>query len=200
MDNSLVDAAISADNKPEEIKPEDIIIEVATDAHIKYADVIVETIYQAALKRGTGIAKRTPEYIAQKMHDEKAIIAIHKDGTFAGFCYIETWQDKQYVANSGLIVEPKFRKQNLARRIKKAAFELSRKKYPSAKIFGITTSAAVMKINSELGYLPVHFSELTTDDEFWGGCKSCQNFDILQRTQRTMCLCTGMLWSGEQNP
>jgi ribosomal protein L9 len=193
MDKSLVEENYSAS-----VKPEDIVIELATEAHAKFAAVIVETIYEAAKKRGTGIAKRTPEYIVQKINDGKAIIATHKDGSFAGFCYIETWQDKQYVANSGLIVAPKYRRMNLARRIKKAAFDLSRSMYPNSKIFGITTSAAVMKINSELGYLPVHFSELTTDEEFWSGCNSCPNIDILKRTNRAMCLCTGMLWSGEQ--
>jgi len=194
MDKSIVEQDISA-----RVEERDFTIVVATAEHAVFADVIVETIYVAAKKRGTGIARRTPEYITQKMLDGKAIIATHGDDEFAGFCYVETWQDKQYVANSGLIVEPKFRHRNLARKIKKAAFELSRTLYPEAKIFGITTSAAVMKINSELGYFPVHFSELTHDEEFWSGCTSCQNFDILQRTNRTMCLCTGMLWSGEKS-
>jgi hypothetical protein len=169
-------------------------ISVADERHYSYAETIVETIFVAAQQRGTGIAKRTPEYVQQKMREGKAIIALTEDGTFAGFCYVETWQDKQYVANSGLIVAPEFRKHNLARRIKQAAFDLSRTLYPEAKIFGITTSAAVMKINSELGYRPVHFSELTTDEVFWKGCQSCPNYDILERTKRTMCLCTGMLF------
>jgi GNAT superfamily N-acetyltransferase len=168
-------------------------ITVADMRHEMYAETIVEAIFVAAQQRGTGIARRTPAYIITKMREGKAIIALADDGTFAGFCYIETWEHGRYVANSGLIVVPEFRKHNLARRIKKAAFDLSRAKYPDAKIFGITTSAAVMKINSELGYRPVHFSELTQDEEFWSGCQSCPNYDILQRTQRKMCLCTGML-------
>lgn len=167
---------------------------VADSRHHSYANVIVQTIYDAALLRGTGIAKRTPEYIVEKMDQGKAIIALTADGTFAGFCYIESWQDKQYVANSGLIVAPEFRKQHLARRIKKAAFELSRRLFPKARVFGITTSAAVMKLNSELGYRPVHFSELPNDEVFWKGCSSCPNYDILQRTERNMCLCTAMLY------
>ncbi|MEN9281763.1 MAG: hypothetical protein RL594_698 [Bacteroidota bacterium] len=165
----------------------------ADESHIRYAEEICETIFIAAQQRGTGIARRTPEYIIQKMTEGKAIIALTQDGLLAGFCYIETWEHGRYVANSGLIVKPEYRKQNLARRIKKAAFELSRQRYPDAKLFGITTSAAVMKINSELGYRPVHFSELTTDEAFWSGCKSCPNYDILERTKRAMCLCTGML-------
>lgn len=172
----------------------DMIITVADMSHARYAEEIVETIFVAAQQRGTGIARRTPEYVIQKMEEGKAIIALTADGRFAGFCYIETWEHGGYVANSGLIVKPEFRKHNLARKIKRAAFDLSRKKYPDAKIFGITTSAAVMKINSELGYRPVHFSELTTDESFWKGCQSCPNYDILQRTNRAMCLCTGMLF------
>jgi GNAT superfamily N-acetyltransferase len=169
-------------------------IMVADDRHFSYAEEIVETIFTAAQQRGTGIAKRTPEYITQKMHEGKAIIALTEDGTFAGFCYVETWEHGRYVANSGLIVKPEYRKDNLARQIKRAAFDLSRTKYPDAKIFGITTSAAVMKINAELGYHPVHFSALTTDEAFWKGCQSCPNYDILQRTHQAMCLCTGMLY------
>ena len=113
---------------------------------------------------------------------------------FAGFCYIETWSDKKFVANSGLIVVEKFRGHGLAKRIKQKAFELSRERYPDAKIFGLTTGLAVMKINSELGYKPVTFSELTNDEAFWAGCQSCVNYDILQRTGRKYCLCTGMLF------
>jgi len=98
------------------------------------------------------------------------------------------------VANSGLIVVEKFRGHGLAKRIKQKAFELSRQRYPETKIFGLTTGLAVMKINSELGYKPVTFSELTNDEAFWKGCQSCVNYDILQRTGRKHCLCTGMLY------
>lgn len=177
----------------------DFTIAVADSRHESYAEAIVEAIFHAAQQRGTGIARRTPEYVISKMREGKAIIALTDNDRFAGFCYIETWEHGRYVANSGLIVVPEFRKGNLARKIKKAAFDLSRAKYPEAKIFGITTSAAVMKINSELGYRPVHFSELTQDDEFWSGCQSCPNYDILQRTQRKMCLCTGMLCDPNTN-
>ncbi|MDA0844159.1 MAG: GNAT family N-acetyltransferase, partial [Bacteroidetes bacterium] len=61
-------------------------------------------------------------------------------------------------------------------------------------IFGITTGSAVMKINYQLGYQPVTFSELTDDPKFWDGCQTCLNYDILTRTNRKMCLCTGMLY------
>jgi len=143
--------------------------------------------------RGTGIARRTPEYILAKMENGNAIIALDGD-KFAGFCYIEVWGHEKFVANSGLIVHPDFRNQGLAKEIKKAIFEHSRKKYPNSKIFGITTGLAVMKINYELGYQPVTFSELTDDESFWKGCQTCKNYDILIRTEHKMCLCTGMLY------
>ncbi len=174
-------------------KKDNIVVQIADENFLEYVDTILKTIEEAAKIRGTGIARRSPEYIAEKMREGKAIIALSgKD--FAGFCYIESWGNKQFVANSGLIVVDKFRGAGLAKRIKRKAFELSRKLYPNAKIFGLTTGLAVMKINSELGYKPVTFSELTDDESFWKGCQSCVNYDILQRTNRKHCLCTGMLY------
>ncbi|MEM9835346.1 MAG: GNAT family N-acetyltransferase [Bacteroidota bacterium] len=169
-----------------------ITVEVANDGHVMYATPICDLIKESAKARGTGIAERQPEYVKDKILAGKAVIAF-VDGELAGFCYIETWSHQRYVANSGLIVNPKFRRLGLARKIKKAVFDLSRQKYPEAKVFGITTSLAVMKINSDLGYKPVTFSELTQDDDFWKGCASCPNYDILTRNQRMMCLCTAML-------
>ncbi|MCG8385774.1 MAG: GNAT family N-acetyltransferase [Cytophagales bacterium] len=171
----------------------DVEIKTANEHHLQFAEDICQLMEQAARQRGTGIAKRSPEYIKAKMMEGKAIIAT-KEGHLAGFCYIETWSHHKYVANSGLIVHPDHRGTGLGKRIKKAVFNLSKEKYPGAKIFGITTSLAVMKINSDLGYKPVTFSELTTDEKFWSGCKSCKNYDILTRTERSHCLCTGMLY------
>lgn len=168
-------------------------IVIANESHIKYAQTISDTITESAKVRGTGIARRTPEYIIKRLQQGNAIIALDGDN-FAGFCYIEVWGHKKFVANSGLIVHPDYRKQGLAKKIKKAIFELSRKKFPDAKIFGITTGLAVMKMNYELGYKPVTFSELTDDPEFWKGCQTCKNFDVLTRTDHKMCLCTGMLF------
>ena len=168
-------------------------IQVAREQHLKYVDEICQLMQQAAEERGTGIAKRSPEYIKSKILHGQAVIST-AGNRFSGFCYIETWGHEKYVANSGLIVHPDFRKTGLAKRIKKQIFSLSREKYPDSKIFGITTSLAVMKINSDLGYKPVTFSELTPDEEFWQGCQSCRNFDILTRTNRSHCLCTGMLY------
>lgn len=168
---------------------------VANESHFKYAQDICDTIADSAKVRGTGIAKRTPEYIQRKLSNGNAILAL--DGEkFAGFCYIEVWGHEKFVANSGLIVHPDYRGQGLAKKIKAKIFDLSREKFPDAKIFGITTGLAVMKINYELGYKPVTFSELTDDPEFWKGCQTCKNFDILTRTEQKMCLCTGMLYDG----
>ena len=170
-----------------------IDITIANTSHEKFVDEILETISAAAKVRGTGIAKRTHEYVAQKMKEGKAIIAI-ADGEFAGFCYIESWGNRQYVANSGLIVKDKFRGHGLARRIKQRAFRLSREMWPSAKLFGLTSGGAVMKINTELGYVPVPFSDLTDDEAFWRGCEGCVNHDVLMRTERRYCICTAMLY------
>lgn len=166
---------------------------IANASHEKYVDEILETISAAAKVRGTGIAKRTHEYVAQKMKEGKAIIALSGE-EFAGFCYIESWGNKQYVANSGLIVVEKFRGHGLAKRIKQTAFNLSRKLWPEAKLFGLTSGGAVMKINTELGYVPVPFSELTDDEAFWRGCQGCINHDVLERTDRRYCICTAMLY------
>lgn len=168
-------------------------IVIADKSHSIYANSICNTIAEAAQVRGTGIAKRTPEYIITKMENGNAVIAL--DGNkFAGFCYIEKWSHGKFVANSGLIVHPDYRGQGLAKKIKKIVFEHSRTKFPNAKVFSITTGLAVMKLNSELGYKPVTFSELTDDQSFWKGCQTCKNYDVLQRTEQHMCLCTGMLY------
>lgn len=172
-----------------------LIIRMATADDKKYANTIISEMEESAKARGTGIAKRTPEYIEIKMDEGKAVIAVTPDGTWVGFCYIEAWQHEKYVANSGLIVAPAFRKTGVATEIKHKIFELSRERYPEAKIFGLTTGLAVMKINSDLGYEPVTYSELTTDEEFWKGCRSCVNFEILMSKNRTNCMCTAMLFN-----
>jgi hypothetical protein len=175
-----------------------IIVRVAEAADSHFAETITTEMAESAKARGTGIAKRTPEYIQMKMNEGKAVIALTAEGTWVGFCYIEAWEHEKYVANSGLIVSPAFRKSGVAREIKRKVFELSRKKYPHAKIFGLTTGLAVMKINSELGYEPVTYSELTNDEEFWKGCRSCVNFEILMSKERKNCMCTAMLFDPEE--
>jgi len=171
-----------------------IIIRVATPADNVYAGIITDEMAASAAARGTGIAKRTPEYIQEKIDEGKAVIAVTEEGVWVGFCYIETWSHGEYVANSGLIVAPEFRKSGVAKAIKQKIFDLSREKYPEAKIFGLTTGLAVMKINSDLGYEPVTYSELTQDEDFWAGCKSCVNYEILMSKDRKICMCTAMLY------
>lgn len=169
----------------------------AEPQHAKYAPQIVQMIYESALQRGTGIAKRTPEYVAQKITGGKSVVALDGD-RLVGFSYIESWSHGDFVATSGLIVDPDYRHGGLAGAIKAKTFELARLRFPFAKLFSITTSLPVMKLNSRMGYKPVTFSELTDDEEFWRGCEGCKNYDILQRNGRRMCLCTGMLYDPKQ--
>jgi GNAT superfamily N-acetyltransferase len=172
---------------------DDFVVEVASEEHLKYVDEILATIEEAANIRGTGIAKRKPEYLALKIREAKAVIALKGD-RFAGFSYIETWEDKHYVTTSGLIVHPDFRGLGLAKRIKDMTFSLARTRWPHAKIFSLTSGAAVMAMNTRLGYKPVTFEELTEDEAFWKGCDGCINVDVLRRTDRKYCICTGMLF------
>jgi len=172
---------------------ETVSVTFAKPEHVRYAERICNLIYESALQRGTGIAKRSPEYISNKISGGKAVVALDGD-ELVGFSYIECWGHGDFVATSGLIVDPSYRHAGLASRIKEKTFELARMKFPYAKIFSITTSLPVMKLNSRIGYKPVTFSELTDDEEFWQGCQGCVNYDILQRNKRKMCLCTGMLY------
>ncbi len=178
-------------------EPSKIEVIVASAEHLKFVDEILDTINRAAKVRGTGIAKRSPEYVKQKMIEQKAVIALC-DANFAVFSYIESWSNKEFVANSGLIVADKYRGLGLATRIKRRIFKLSRDMFPEAKIFSLTTGAAVMKMNFELGYRPVTFDQLTTDPAFWRGCESCVNFDILQRNGGHKCLCVGLLYDPKE--
>lgn len=177
----------------------EITVTVAEECHTAYAEQICKEIFVSSLERKTGIAKRTPEYICDKIRAGKAVIAVCDDGCFAGFSYIESWGGKSFVANSGLIVAHDFRGMGVAKRIKEQTFILSRKLFPDAKIFSITTGAAVMKMNYEFGFRPVPFSELTDDPEFWKGCQGCRHFDILRSHDYKMCICTGLLYDPKEH-
>ena len=177
----------------------EIKVYVAKPEHGKYAEQICEEIYISSLERKTGIAKRTPEYIIEKINAGKAVIALSDEGEFAGFSYIESWGHKTFVANSGLIVAHKFRGMGIARRIKEQTFLLSRRLFPDAKIFSITTGAAVMKMNYEFGFRPVTYDDLTDDVEFWKGCEGCRNFPVLQEQKYRVCICTGLLYDPEEH-
>lgn len=176
----------------------DIQVMVADESHVKYVDTILQTIADAAKVRGTGIAKRSPEYVATKMREAKAVIAL-KGERFAGFSYIETWGNKHYVTTSGLIVHPDYRGLGLAKRIKNLTFTLARVRWPHAKIFSLTSGSAVMTMNTQLGYHPVTFNDLTDDEAFWRGCQGCINHDVLERTGRKFCICTAMLFDPDEH-
>lgn len=180
------------------MEKEDIIVRIASAEDEKYVDTILQTIRDAARKRGTGIAERTHEYVATKMRESKAVIALDGD-KFVGFSYIETWGNKEYVTTSGLIVHPGYQGHGVARRIKDYTFTLARVRWPEAKIFSLTSGDAVMKMNTRLGYVPVSFNQLTDDDAFWHGCEGCVNHDILELKQRKFCVCTGMLWDPQKH-
>ena len=174
-----------------------IFVRVATKEDAKYADEIVSETLSSALIRGSGISKRTPAAIAEKMNAGKAVIAVTAGGEWVGFSYFETWQNDTFISNSGLIVAPKFRNSGVAKCIKNRIFSLSRRMYPQAKIFSITSGAAIMKMNSQLGFEPVTFAQITQDPAFWEGCKSCVNYAILEGKKKCNCLCTAMLFSPE---
>jgi hypothetical protein len=175
--------------------PESIIIRIAGDPDEKYAVQIAEETRRSAIQRGSGISNRSPESIVQKMREGKAVVAVTSGGEWVGFSYIEIWSKGEFVSNSGLIVSPAYRLSGVAERIKQKIFQLSRDKYPNAKLFSITTSLAIMKMNARLGFDPVTFNEITQDSEFWEGCKSCINFEILQGKHCKNCLCTSMLYT-----
>jgi hypothetical protein len=177
----------------------DIHIYIAGEKDLGYVPQIEDAIKAASEIKGTGIAIRTAAYLEKKIIDGKSVIAVSEDGRWAGFCYIESWGHNRFVANSGLVVHPEFRGVGLAVAIKAKAKTLSRTLFPGARLFGLTTSLAVMKINSRLGYEPVTFSELTDDGEFWKGCETCPYYDILVRTRRSHCLCTAMLLDPEKD-
>ena len=184
-------------NSEEEII-ENIKVLVADESHEKYVDTILQTIADAAKDRGTGIAKRTHEYLTTKMKEAKAVIALVGD-SFAGFSYIETWGNKKYVTTSGLIVHPDFRHLGIAKRIKDMTFTLARMRWPHAKIFSLTSGKAVMKMNTALGYQPVTFDDLTDDEAFWCGCEGCVNYPVLKERNRKFCICTAMLFDPEEH-
>ncbi|MCD0472218.1 GNAT family N-acetyltransferase [Flavobacterium sp. JAS] len=173
----------------------DFTIEVANVNHFFWVKEICDVTLSSAIARGTGISGRSAESLELKMKNGEAIIAFASDGTWAGFSFISSWENGKYVSNSGLIVAPQFRHTGLAKKIKRKIFELSCQKYPEASIFSLTTGLAVMKMNHELGFEPVTYSELTKDEVFWESCKSCINCPILMSKDRKNCLCTAMLYN-----
>ena len=169
-------------------------VRIANADDAKYSALLCEWYEESARMRKTGIAKRNPVYLERKMRNGNAVIAFDDEDQLAGFSYIETYEEEKFVVNSGLIVRTDLRSSGIGREIKHAVFTLSRTKFPNSKIFSITTSLAVMRMNTKLGYKPVTFSELTQSDEFWNGCKSCKNYHILMENDRERCICTGLVY------
>jgi hypothetical protein len=178
---------------------ERIIVRQAIAADVIFADEIIQEMERSAIARGSGISKRSAISIIEKIDAGKAIVAVTETGEWAGFSYFETWDNEKFVSNSGLIVSPKHRNQGVASQIKQQVFNLSRTKFPAAKVFSITSGLAIMKMNSRLGFEPVTYSEVAQESTFWEGCKSCVNYDVLQSKNRCNCLCTAMLFDPQLN-
>ena len=172
-----------------------ITVTTANDSHKRYIPDILSAIYAASQAKGNSIVMRDPDYLAMKMDEGKAVIALD-DNRFVGFCYIECWEGEQYVANSGLIVVPEYRGQGIATRIKKQILDVSRTLFPHAKIFGITKSKAVIKINKALGFKEVEYSQLTSDEKFWKGCETCPYYNILLERKHS-CECQALMYTPE---
>jgi hypothetical protein len=175
--------------------PEGFIVRIADETDKQYAQQIADETERSAIARGSGISKRSTASIIRKMEEGKAVIAVTKEGQWAGFSYIEVWANGEFVSNSGLIVSPVYRQGGLASAIKRRTFSLSRKKYPGAKVFSITTGLAIMKMNARLGFQPVTFTEIPQEKKFWNGCRSCVNYTILKNKDCKNCLCTAMLFT-----
>ena len=181
------------------MEDERIIVRAAIAADIVFADQIIHEMESSAIARGSGISKRSAASVIEKIDAGKAIVAVTEAGEWAGFSYIEAWDEGKFVSNSGLIVSPKHRNQGVASEIKTQIFELSKTKYPSAKIFSITSGLAIMKMNTRLGFEPVTYSEVARESKFWDSCKSCVNYNVLQSKNRCNCLCTAMLFDPQLN-
>lgn len=181
------------------MEDERIIVRPAIPADVVFAGVIIDEMESSAIARGSGISKRSAASLIEKIDAGKAIIAITENGEWAGFSYIECWDNGKFVSNSGLIVSPKHRNNGIASQIKTQIFELSRSKYPAAKIFSITSGLAIMKMNTKLGFEPVTYAEVARETPFWEGCKSCVNYNVLQSKNRCNCLCTAMLFDPQLN-
>jgi hypothetical protein len=176
------------------MEEERIIIRLAEAGDVIFAKQITDEMEASAIARGSGISKRSPESICEKILAGKAVIALTDKGHWVGFQYIEVWEEGKFISNSGLIVSPQYRNAGVATAIKNCIFNLSRSKYPNACIFSITSGLAIMKLNTKFGFEPVTYSEITHDEHFWEGCKSCVNYDVLNAKHKCNCLCTAMLF------
>jgi GNAT superfamily N-acetyltransferase len=176
-----------------------VIVRSATIHDLHFASAIIAEIASSAKARGSGIAKRSEAYIHEKMLDGKAVIAVTQANEWVGFIYMDIWDNGAYISHCGLIVAPPFRRLGVATRLKEKIFELSRTRFTDAKIFGITTTLATMRINSKLGLQPVTFSEIVQEEEFWNKCKSCVHYTDLHKAGFKNCFCTAMMFDPHYN-
>jgi predicted N-acetyltransferase YhbS len=181
------------------MEDERIIIRSAIPSDVVFADQIIHEMESSAIVRGSGISKRSAAAIIEKIDAGKAIVAVTESGEWVGFSYIETWDNEKFVSNSGLIVSRDHRNQGVASLIKTQIFELSRSRYPLAKVFSITSGSAIMKLNTRLGFEAVTYAEIAQEPTFWDGCKSCVNYNVLQSKNRCNCLCTAMMFDPKVN-
>ena len=180
-----------------EEEPE-FIIRIAVPADVKYVYPILYEMERSARERGTGIARRSPQSLCKKMYEGRTVIAVTDKGEWVGFSYVQPWGNGDCVSNSGMIVNPSYRGMHVAARIKELTFELSCHLYPDAKIFSITTGGAVLSLNHHLGFRPVTYGEITSDEAFWDQCKACVNYPLLEAKGRSICLCTAMLYDPKE--
>lgn len=171
-----------------------IIVRLAHAQDHGFVQNIITEIEKASKIKGTGICKRDPALIIQKITEGNAVIAVTRSGTWVGFCYIQAHDDGRFVSSCALVVSPCFRKLRVATRIKKHVLALAKNKYPAAKIFGLTTSPAVMQINKELQYEEVSYDAITQSDSFWQSCRSCENYHTLLTNEGKKCLCKAMMY------
>lgn len=153
----------------------------------QYADNIAHEISISALLRNVAIEPRTGDYIFQKMIDGLAVIAIDNETEeWIGFCALDVWNHQRYVANTGLIVKPKYRGKNVSNLLKNKLFELARIKFPSAKIFSLTNKELIKKINIDLGFQEVEAREILYDPYFNTGMNSWVDFiELLKHSEES---------------
>ena len=172
-----------------------IIVRISNASDLQYVSIIENQITESTKYPGVKMLRRSPELIAEKIILGEAVIACTLSGEWVGFSYIQPWDNATFVANCALVVAHPYRQKGIARRIKEKILDLSKKKYPGAKIFGLTASLAVMKINSSLGFHPVTYSEITQNEQYWTACQSCSNYSILESRKQKNCLCTAMVYN-----
>ena len=173
---------------------EEITVRPATAADAKYAEAASALIAEAA--RTHDIAEREVAFLIEKIESGKAAVALRsrpgQPDELIGFGYFSAWQDGAFVSHSGLVVRPDLRGHKLGRRLKTALFEGSRAKYPNATTMSLTTSPQVKAMNLSLGFEVVPFEEMTTDEAFWDGCKTCRNYAEMQ-AKGIRCCCEAMI-------